>query len=182
MVAGVGLVSTAEGPAPDGGWVEETVAPEPVPEPGEGAVAAARRVLGGRRRRNAGGGRRANQVNVRLTDEEFAAVAARAAAARVGVAHYLALRALDVPTRAGAGTSGAGLDLATKRAWAVQMTMLRRELNRVWTNLNQIARLLNGTGEVARGAEQTLAATEAAMARVAPIADWMADTVGVSRP
>lgn len=177
----MGLVSAGEGSAPDGGWAEETVRPEPVPEPGESAVAAARRVLGGRRRRNSGEGRRANQVNVRLTDEEFAAVAARAAAARVGVAHYLALRALDAPARGGSVARG-GMDLATMRAWAVQMTMLRRELNRVGTNLNQIARLLNGTGEVARGAEQTLAATEAAMARVAPIADWMADTVGVSRP
>jgi len=36
-----------------GGWV----APEPAPEPGEGLVAAARRVLGRGRRRNAGDGR-----------------------------------------------------------------------------------------------------------------------------
>jgi len=157
-------------PVQDGG-----TAPEP--ELGEGSVGAARRVLGGRRRRNAADGPRPNQVNVRLTDEEFAAVAARAAAARVGVAHYVALRALDAPTRGGAG--GGVMDLATMQAWAVQMTNLRRELARVGTNLNQIARLLNGTGEVARGAERALAATEEALGRVGPVAEWVARVSGM---
>lgn len=147
---------------------------------GSGPGRVRRRVLGGRRRRNAGDGRRQNQVNVRLTDEEFTAVAARAAATRVGVAHYVALRALDAPTRAGSG--GGAMDLATMQAWAIQMTNLRRELARVGTNLNQIARLLNATGEVARGAERTLAATEEAMARVGPVADWVAQASGMVEP
>lgn len=114
---------------------------------------------------------------MRLTDEEFAAVAARAAAARVGVAHYVALRALDAPTRGGAG--GGVMDLATMQAWSVQLTNLRRELARVGTNLNQIARLLNGTGEVARGSERALAAAEEAMGRVAPVAEWVARVSGM---
>lgn len=118
-------------------------------------------------------------MQVRLTGEEFEAIAVRAAAGRVGVAHYVALRAMDAPT--GGGASGR-MDLARVQSMAVEMFALRRDLNRVGVNLNQIARLLNGTGEVARGAEATLSDTRAVLARVGPVVDEVIVVSGLSAP
>ncbi|WP_460869699.1 MobC family plasmid mobilization relaxosome protein [Rhodococcus aerolatus] len=140
-------------------------------------MSAVRRAVSSRRRRRVEGGR-PHKVTVRFSDEEFEAVSLHAAAARVSVPHYVALRALDAPSRGGARS----MDLATMRTWATEMFSVRRELNRVGINLNQIARLLNGTGEVARGAERTLAATETTVERIGPITDWLLDTSGMGRP
>ena len=137
-----------------------------------GPVAAVRRAFGGRRRRREPGGR-PHLVGVRFTDEEFETVLLRAAAARVGVSHFVALRALEAPV-VGAG----GMDLLTMRRWAEELHGLRRQVQRVGVNVNQVARLLNGGVGVGQQAEETLAATQAAVAELDPLVEWMAVTSG----
>ncbi len=137
-----------------------------------GPAAAVRRVFGGRRRRREPGGR-PHLVGVRFTDEEFETVLLRAAAARVGVSHYVALRALEAPV-----VGAVGMDLLTMRRWAEELHGLRRQVQRVGVNVNQVARLLNGGGGVGQQAEETLAATQAALAELDPLVEWMASTSG----
>ncbi len=135
-----------------------------------GPVAAVRRALGGRRRRREPGGR-PHLVGVRFTDEEYRTVSLQAAAARVGVSHYVALRALESP-------EGGSVDLPTMRKWTEELFGLRTQVVRVGTNLNQITRLLNGGGGVGRAAEETLVATRAAVTKLDPLVEWMASASG----
>ncbi len=106
--------------------IDEAMAASATPAGGP-AVPAARMFRGGRRRRRTPGGR-PHQVSVRLTAEEFEAVSLRAAAARVSVPHYLALRALDSITPT-------GMDSPELRAWTMEMFNLRAELNKVGVNV-----------------------------------------------
>jgi hypothetical protein len=54
-----------------------------------------------------------------------------------------------------------------------QLVMMTAQVRRVGQNVNQVLRLLNGTGEVARHAQSTLAASERAMAAIeAQAAQW----------
>ena len=138
-----------------------------------GPVAAVRRAFGGRRRRREPGGR-PHQVLVRFTEEEFAAVSLQAAAARVGVSHYVALRALESP-------GGGAVDLPTMRSWTEELFGLRTQVVRVGTNLNQVALLLNGGGGVGRQAEETLLATQVALAALDPVVTRMAAASGAGR-
>ncbi len=138
------------------------------------AAPATRMFRGGRRRRRTPGGR-PHQVSVRLTAEEFEAVSLRAAAARVSVPHYLALRALD------STTSGA-MDSPELRAWTMEMFNLRAELNKVGVNVNQVARLLNGGGGVGRHADESLMATTRVMRALDPAVEkWMRATGAEAR-
>jgi len=138
------------------------------------ATPAKRMFRGGRRRRRTPGGR-PHQVSVRLTAAEFEAVSLRAAAARVSVPHYLALRALEAaPTTA--------MDTPALRAWALEMFNLRAELNKVGVNVNQVARLLNGGGGVGRHADEALTATTQVMRALDPAVErWMRATGAEAR-
>jgi Bacterial mobilisation protein (MobC) len=129
---------------------------------------------GGRRRHRVEGGR-PNKFTIRFTDEELEAVALKAAAARMSVPHFVALRALETPR-------GGGMDLAELQSWAVEMMNLRRGVRRTGQNVNQIARLLNGTGEVGRHAEESLVAVTEALRALDPLVEWMAQASGLVEP
>ncbi len=58
---------------------------------------------------------------------------------------------------------------------------LRTQVVRVGTNLNQVARLLNGGGGVGRQAEETLLATQVALAALDPVVARMAAASGAGR-
>jgi len=112
-------------------------------------------------RGGAGGwwGGRPHQVNAVFTTEEYAVVTARAAAQRMTVPHYLAHVAL-------AGGRDNARVVEQNQLVLHQLVMMTAQVRRVGQNVNQVLRLLNGTGEVARHAESTLMAAERAMVAV----------------
>ncbi len=101
----------------------------------------------GKRRRRVFGGR-PHKVSVRLTDEEFAAVSAQAAAARLSVPAALVVAAL-------APRSG-GVDPESERVLLVELNAIRNGLIRIGTNINGIARWAHGSGEVRASAAGAL--------------------------
>lgn len=119
-----------------------------------------------RRPRVAGG--RQHQVKARFTDEEFQVIAARAAAARASVPAYLAAVGLQ-PVQPGQ------IDAATVRALAAEMMGLRRQVNRVGHNINQVAHLLHGAGQIAGHAATTYRAATAILSRIDPLLDRLED-------
>jgi hypothetical protein len=118
-----------------------------------------RRVVGGRQR----------VVKVRLTDEDYLKVAARAAAAGATVPAYLVMAGMRSPETASALTG----DPVLMRVWGRELRALRQQVYRVGLNVNQMARLLHGTGEVQRGAAATFRGAAAAIAALDPIIERM---------
>ena len=93
-------------------------------------------------------------------------VTARAAGQRMTVPHYLAHVAL-------AGGQVNARVVEQNQLVLHQLVMMTALVRRVGQNVNQVLRLLQGTGEVARHAESTLTATERTMAAVqAQAARW----------
>ena len=128
-----------------------------------------RRARSLRRRRAVGG--RPNKVTVVFTDEEFAVVSARAAGQRVTVPHYLARIGL-------AGGEGAVAERESRQFMLHQLVMLTAQVQRIGVNVNQVARLLNGTGEVAGHAAGVLeAAGRAITALERSASTWSDDGV-----
>ena len=84
---------------------------------------------------------------------------ARAAAERMTVANYLGRLGL-------AGSPRRVRVQEEAQLVAHQLMMLRAEVRRVGQNVNQVARLLQGTGELARHAEATYRGAARAMAAV----------------
>ena len=113
-----------------------------------------RRVLGGRRR----------FVQLRLTEDDYAKVAARAAAAGASIPAYLVMAGTR-PVDQSAVTG----DPVLMRVWGQEMRALRQQVYRVGLNVNQVARLLHGTGEVARNAEVTYRGAARAIAALDPL-------------
>lgn len=122
-----------------------------------------------RRRRREEGGGRPHKVTVRLTDAEFERIRARAIGVGLTPASYLAEvgQAAKVSEASGPGdgpavpASGVAGDAARllvekgrafgvleRRALAAELFGVRRLLIGVGTNLNQLARVANSTGEV----------------------------------
>ncbi len=112
----------------------------------------------GLRRRRVEGGR-SNRVLVRLSDEELAWVTARAEGARRTVPALLADLAL-------APAQGPVLDPATARHLVMEVFAVRRGLEKVGRNVNDIARFALGTGEVRTNAALVLAALGPALDRL----------------
>ena len=131
------------------------------------------RRAGSLRRRRASGGR-PNKVTVVFTDAEFADVSARAAAQRVTVPHYLDRIGL-------AGGEGAVAERESRLFVLHQLVMLTAQVQRIGVNVNQVARLLNGTGEVAGHAAATLGAAERAITALERSAGTWADDGVVPR-
>jgi hypothetical protein len=131
------------------------------------------RRAGSLRRRRAVGGR-PNKVTVVFTDEEFAVVSARAAGQRVTVPHYLARIGL-------AGGEAAVQEREGRQLVLHQLVMLTAQVQRIGVNVNQVARLLNGTGEVADHAAATLGAAERAITALERSAATWADDGVVPR-
>jgi hypothetical protein len=110
-----------------------------------------------RRRRSEGG--RPHRVVVRFTDEELARVSARAEGARRTVPALLADLALTPVV-------GPSLDPVTARDLVLEVFAVRRGLEKVGRNVNDIARFALGTGEVRGNAAAVLAAMGPALARL----------------
>jgi hypothetical protein len=126
-------------------------------------------------------GGRDNSVHVRLTDEELALVEARAIGAGLTTASYLAeigkaarpavLSNPLEPTESGEVApegllveQGRGLGVLERRAFAAELMAVRRILSGVATNLNQLAKVANSTGQ----APPQVGATAAAVLRYLP--------------
>jgi len=118
-----------------------------------------------RRTRVEGG--RGNKVTVRFTDDEFAVVSASAAAARLSVPAWLAVVGLT-------GTEDRVLDAASIRGMVIELFAVRRGMSNAGRNINDVARLLLGTGELKRNAEVSVAEFRAATARVEAFLDELA--------
>ncbi len=122
-------------------------------------------VRGSRRTRVEGG--RPNKVTVRFTDDEFAVVSASAAAARLSVPAWLAVVGLT-------GTEDRVLDPASIWGVVIELFAVRRGMSNAGRNINDVARLLLGTGELKRNAEVSVAEFRAATARVDAFLDELA--------
>jgi len=112
------------------------------------AITRARRV------RVSGG--RPVQANVKLTEEEYQSVTARAVAAGLTVPSYLAL----------AGLRPEGVTSADAKAALINARGARRVLAGVANNLNQLTAKLHATGELDEALPAVMAATERTMRRV----------------
>lgn len=137
--------------------------------PPAGAQPARRppRPTGQRRRRITGG--RPHRVPVRFSAEEYAALRARAAAAGLTPAAYLAA-AVEPRDRLGlARMSG-----EERKGWAAELAAVRRLTAAVGNNLNQLARAANSGADIDRGqAAATIRACDRAVERVGDVLDQL---------
>jgi hypothetical protein len=123
------------------------------------------------RRTRVSGGRQV-QVNVKLTEAEYQAVAARAIASGLTVPSYLAL----------AGLRPDGVATGEAKAALIDARAARRVLAGVANNLNQLTAKLHSTGEVDAALPAVVAAAERVMDRVeGAIADMSMVVTGGSR-
>jgi hypothetical protein len=149
---------------------QETTGVVAVAELEEAGASRRTRLL--RRRRAVGG--RPNKVTVVFTDEEFAEVSARAAGQRVTVPHYLARIGL-------AGGQGAVAERESRQFMLHQLVMLTAQVQRIGVNVNQVTRLLNGTGEVSGHAVGVFEAAQRAITALERSASTWADDGVVPR-
>ena len=120
------------------------------------------------RRRRVAGGRQHRHV-VRVTPEEEARLLVLAGEYRVSVAKLLVDSALAAGGRdsaAPASQAGGGSAGPVDRAVAVELFAAVRQLAGVATNVNQIARKANATGEVAAETPATLRAVRDCAAQI----------------
>lgn len=96
------------------------------------------------RRRNRAA--RTERLEVRLSQEEYDALAERAMKVGLSLAAYMAAAALDKP-----------LTVSERRVLGSEVVQAERMLRGVSTNLNQLAEIANATGRVPEGTEQALA-------------------------
>ena len=108
---------------------------------------------------------------VKVTPEQEERLILRAAERRITVARLLVESAL---------TGGADAAKATSEL-AGELFRISRLLGKIGVNVNQVARLLNGTGEVAGHAAGTLAAAERAITALEASASTWADDGVVPR-
>jgi hypothetical protein len=127
---------------------------------------------GMRRVRQAGGRRR--DVHVRLSEAEYAAVAARAAGARMTPASYLA--AAGCEDRAGAG--GQGWSLAQRRALAAELFGAGTMLRRAGENLNRLTRIAQAQGALPAEVPAAAAALSRHLARCQAVAVALDPRIG----
>ena len=110
-----------------------------------------------RRARVTGG--RPHSVCVRMTDEEFAYISARAANARLSVAALLAVNALtaeDQPV----------IDPGRLRAMVIELYAVRRGMSNAGRNINDVARFALGTGALKENTDLSVREFRAAVARL----------------
>lgn len=108
---------------------------------------------------------------MKFTEQEYATVALRAAAARLSVPSYLALTGLR-PEGAGA---------ADARSALTGLDGVRRVLAGVASNLNQLTAKLHSTGELDAALPAVLDAVARSTARVESAAEEVAAGVGGRR-
>jgi hypothetical protein len=119
------------------------------------------------RRRRVQGGRHHRHV-VRVTPEEEARLLMLAGEYKVSVAKLLVDSALAAGAREGAVTAAPAAPAVgvVDRAVAVELFAAVRQLAGIATNVNQIARKANTTGELAAETPATLAAVRDCAARI----------------
>lgn len=86
-------------------------------------------------------GGRQHKVTVRLSTPEYEGVVARAAAARLSLASYLAAAGQE-------DRAGRGLGVSERRAVAAELFGARRVLMRAAENLNRLTRIAQAQGRV----------------------------------
>jgi hypothetical protein len=115
---------------------------------------------GGRNRREPGG--RKHEAKVRMNDEEFARVQARALAMGVSIPRVLIESATGAPA----------LTRTERSAYFTELMAMRRLLANLTNNVNQIARVLNSQGDVAdREIRAALDRSAAATQRIEELAE-----------
>ncbi|MGK5555832.1 plasmid mobilization protein [Actinomadura kijaniata] len=119
-----------------------------------------------RQRRHPGG--RRHQALVKMSDEEYLQIAARAAVAGVSVPRLLVEAAL-------AGDQQAASE---RRALVAEFLAVRRLLAAVSNNVNQLAMVANATGEVPAQLLATLHAVARVTARLEAATDELGGPVG----
>ncbi|MFC7344957.1 plasmid mobilization protein [Saccharopolyspora griseoalba] len=97
-----------------------------------------------RRRIRHNGGRR-KQIYVRVTEDEHEKLAARAAASGLTVPSYLALAGMQ---SLAAGADGPSMTPPQARALVAELYAVKRILRGSSTNLNQLTKGANATGEI----------------------------------
>jgi hypothetical protein len=108
---------------------------------------------------------------VKVTAEQEAALCVLAAGRGITVARLLVESAL-----------AGGAESAGVRAAAVaELAVLARGLGRVGTNVNQIAKATNATGETQAGTADALAAVQHVMARLAAVLEELDTSRGPRR-
>ncbi|MGH9089762.1 MAG: MobC family plasmid mobilization relaxosome protein [Acidimicrobiales bacterium] len=125
---------------------------------------------GGRMARHPSG--RHRQVGVRLSDAELDELRYRAEDAGVSPQRYLMEAAL------GGGTATA----AARRRRVDEFGFLTRQLVRLGTNVNQLAKVANSTGQVPTGTSRALAAIERLVAQLAAATDRLTGAFGRPAP
>lgn len=96
------------------------------------------------RRRIRHDGGRQKQIKVLVNEDEREQLAARAAATNLSLPSYLVLAGMQSPA---SGASGPSMSLPQVRAWVAELYAIKRILRGSSTNLNQLARAANASGE-----------------------------------
>lgn len=123
----------------------------------------------GRLRRQPGG--RGQVIYLRCTEAEYLAVARKAAEAGVSPQRFLLETALD-PRRIG---------VAERRGLVASFLAARRTLAGLATNVNQLAKVANATGEVSPTTPFLLARIEAAEAALTEAVEAVTPSYGAPR-
>ena len=113
--------------------------------------------------------KRRRHVGVRVTDREHAALSAAAAAGGVNVSELMRVAALQWagdPGAASTSTNPAGDADAGANDAAAEAVLLRREIRRLGSNVNQLVKIANAGGDVElrESVDQLRVAVETAMA------------------
>ena len=146
------------------GQAEGESAGSAAPAGGAKRLGQVARAHNGQRRRRVEGGR-PHQVLVRMTDEEYVAVAAKAKATALSIPALVAAAALSYRVAGGEGAGGR-LDPAAARAVLVELHAVRRGLGNAGRNINDVARFVLGTGELKESAQAAVRDLRAATARL----------------
>ena len=130
-----------------------------------------RTTTSGRRQVRAVGRVRSHAHRVKVTSEQEARLVELAGARGITVARLLVESAL----------SGGAASAVERAAVVAELSVLGAALGRVGVNVNQIARVTNGTGEVQPATEATLAAVREVAARLGAVLNTL-DTSGRREP
>lgn len=116
------------------------------------------------RRRRLEGGRK-NQVLVRFSDGEFAAVSAKARAARLSVPALVAGAAIHV-SGDDTGAAGGRLSPEEVRTLIIELYAVRRGMSNTGRNINDVNRFALGTGQLKENTDGAVRDLRAATARL----------------
>lgn len=126
-----------------------------------------------RRQRRVEGGAQ-QRINVRATEDIYAALVVRAAVAGLSLPRYL--------VESGLSEDSGGWSLRQQRWWAQRLDVVDVRLVRIGVNLNQIAARLHATGELDPGLEGAVGYLEETLRRHRLVLDALDPTELDRRP